>query len=201
MPFWARISGPPDTAPRAFTVLGSGLFSDISFHWTAEGRLRGDVELATAIPELDAAIVAAVRRADSAGVFPPPGQGEGWDGGRIALRLVRWEPTDTLGVGLIRLVLPILRADSPVEVIRIPPPRYPAAAQEGGIGDAIDLVYVVGANGRMVRGSARMVGGRYRAFAQAAIEAVEKGEYRPARIAGCAVPQQVAQRIQFHIRP
>lgn len=202
LPLWARIAAPPTDEPVTFEIPGGLFFAEVTFRLTDEGRLRGrDVAASTVAPELNRAIVTAVHRADSARAFPTPGRGEEWDGGRVVLRMVSWDTPVAGGVGLISFESARLRADSAVRIVSIPQPRYPGGARLIGAGDVVDLLYVVGADGRTVRGSIRVVGGRDRQFIAAASEAVERGRFEPARIAGCPVPVQVAQRIQFHMAP
>ncbi len=201
LPLWSRVRPPLIGAAPRTSVLGSGLHSEIVFHLTPEGRLRDSVILvATQSVELNEALRAAVLRADSARAFPAAPPGRAWDRGRIVLRLASWESPSQEGVGLMRLTLPMIMADTPVTVVEIPQPRYPVGGLRAGAEDAVDLLFVVGTDGRVVRGSVQIVGGEFRQFAEAAATAVERGTFNPARIRGCAVPMQVAQRVNFGIR-
>jgi TonB family protein len=182
-------------------VLGRGLHSEIVFHLTPEGRLRDTViQVATQSVELNDALRWAVRRADSARAFPASPPGRIWDRGRIVLRLASWESPRDDGVGLVQLIVPTIVAETPVSIVEIPQPRYPVGALRAGAEDGVDLLYVVGTDGRVMRGSLQIVGGEFRQFAEAAAAAVERGRFTPARVGGCAVPMEVAQRVKFLIR-
>lgn len=201
LPLWSRVRPPPGGAAPTSDVLGSGLHSEIVFHLTPEGRLRDSIiQVATQSVELNDALRVAVLRADSARAFPLAPPGRSWDGGRIVLRLARWDLPREDGVGLVRLTLPMIMADTPVSVIEIPQPRYPVGGQRAGAGDVVDLLFVVGTDGRAIPGSVQIVGGEFRQFAEAAVSAVERGHFNPARVGGCGLPMQVAQRISFGIR-
>lgn len=201
LPLWSRIRLPLTGAAPRNDVLGSGLHTEIVFHLTPDGRLRDSIiQVTTQSVELNEALQAAVRRADSARAFPAAPPGRTWDRGRIVLRLASWESPREDGVGLMRLTLPMIMADTPVSVIEIPQPRYPVGGLRAGAEDAVDLLFVVGTDGRVVRGSVQIVGGEFRQFAEAAATALERGTFNPARVRGCAVPMQVAQRVNFGIR-
>lgn len=201
LPLWSRIQPPAGGAARSTDVLGSGLHTEIVFHLTPEGRLSDSlIRAATQSVELNEALRAAVLRADSARALPAAPPGRSWDGGRIVLRLASWETPREDGVGLVRLTLPMILADTPVSVIDIPQPRYPVGGQRVGAGDVVDLLFVVGADGRAMPGSIQVVGGEFRQFAETAVSAVERGRFNPARVGGCAIPMQVAQRINYGIR-
>lgn len=201
LPLWARVRAPATGVPASRTVLGSGLHSEIIFHLTPEGRLRDTIiQVATQSVEVNDALRAAVLRVDSARAFPAAPPGRSWDGGRIVLRLASWDSPTEDGVGLMRLTVSMIMADAPVSVIDIPQPRYPVGGLRAGAEDAVDLLFVVGTDGRVLRGSVQIVGGEFRQFAEAAASAVERGTFNPARVRGCAVPMQVAQRVNFGIR-
>ena len=197
LPFWARITARAPTDAGSDHPLGHGLHSGVLFRLTREGRLDGEVEVATSVPELNAAIIAAAHRADSARAFPVPGSGRDWSDGKVVLRLIRWGEPKIAGIALVRLVLPILLVDS-AAVLRSMPSPSPRVGAGGsaGIETTLDLQFVVGADGKVVRGTVTLVGGRNPAFAESSMRAVERGTFTPAWIGGCPVPQLVTQRIE-----
>lgn len=206
LPLWARVQPPaPDSAqaPQGQTsnAVGNGLHSELVFHLTPEGRLRDTtIELSTLSPEINAALRAAVRRADSARAFPAAPEGPPWEQGRIVLQLARWWPSRPAGAGLMQVSIPMIVVDSPVTIVNLPRPAYPVSRQHAGVEGAVDLHYAVGTNGRVIPGSVRVIAGEYHDFAAAAIRAVERGRFTPARVRGCAIPMQVRQRMSFSIR-
>lgn len=202
LPLWARVRPPESTAPRGPQPhLSSGLGTEIIFHLGVEGRLRDTtVQVSTHSQEINEALIAAIRRADAAGSFPPAPGGRSWERGQIRLRLAPWDPPGENGVGLMRVTIPFIIADTPVSVVNLPAPAYPVGGQRAGAGDVVEVFFAVGTNGRVIPGSIRVVGGRYRQFVEAAVRSVERGLFNPARIRGCAVPMEVAQRMNFNIR-
>jgi TonB family protein len=201
LPLWARFLAPEDSVPRELTdALGYGLASGVSFRLRADGRLAdSSVFVDTASPELNESLRMAVRRADSAQALPKPGYGIRHDRGRIILQLIDWDERRGPAAGLVRLVIPVIRIDSGVAVRRIPGPAYPSSLRQREISGAVELQYVVTEAGRIDPASFKVIRGQYREFVKAAIEAIRRGTFKPARLRGCPVPMLVQQRIFFRI--
>jgi hypothetical protein len=67
--------------------------------------------------------------------------------------------------------------------------------------ERVELQYIVGADGRVVPGSVRLVNEPYQEVVDAAHAVILRGEFEPARIGECAAPQLVQQVISFRVRP
>lgn len=193
--FYAR-----DTVTYAGTpALGAGLASDLRFRLRPDGRLADTaVMIATASPELNTSLVAAVRQADSLGVFPRSKPGADGTPRQITLHLVNYDDRDGPAVGLVRLVLPLIQVETPIRIISIPRPRFPQAALLAGIASFVDLQYVVTSEGRVDPGTFRVVRAEYREFEVAAMNAILGGKFVPGTLRGCPVPMLVQQRIKFN---
>ncbi len=199
LPLWARtryLYSRPDTSD----ILGFGLASQLSFRLDRSGRLvDSTIQVSTASSELDTSLIAAVRRADSAGAFSPPTE-EAWRRkGRIQLRLIDWTRRTGPALPLVRLSIPVIDVDSAVDVVSIPQPRVPYSAQREGVSSSVLLQYVVMESGRVDPSSFRIIEGQYREFAKSAIEAVARGRFKPARVRGCPVPLLVQQRVNYNM--
>lgn len=90
--------------------------------------------------------------------------------------------------------------DVPVRIVAIPEPEYPRdLASKRRIG-RVWMTYVVGADGRAVEGSFRPLLSDDFLFTRAAVQALLRGKYRPARLHGHPVRQRVFQVITFRTR-
>lgn len=89
LPFWARIK-PPRNHPRGHPfMIGRGLDDFINLTLGPDGHLRDRaLDIRTTSPELNAALRAAIMKADSGAEFPVPGDLLRAAGSRIVLRLV-----------------------------------------------------------------------------------------------------------------
>jgi hypothetical protein len=90
--------------------------------------------------------------------------------------------------------------DVPVAIVTIPEPEYPRElASKRRIG-RVWISYVVGADGRAVEGSFQPVLSDDPLFTRAAVQALLRGKYRPARLHDHPVRQRVFQVITFRTR-
>jgi TonB family protein len=199
LPLWARTSGPADTAYKERSdVPGYGMASGLSFRLTRDGHLADPkIYVRTASPEFNESLIAAVQRADSAGAFSNAGRESRLPRGEIRLRLIDWDRRLGPGIGLIRLLVPILQTDSAVAVRNIPSPVFPRLANQAHIAGEVQLQYVVTADGRADPSSFMVISANYREFVEAAIHAIKRGTFRPAMLGNCAVPMLVRQTIYF----
>ncbi len=91
-------------------------------------------------------------------------------------------------------------ADTPPQKAYSPPPRYPADAWQQGIGGRVVLRVQVAADGRVRAASVYRSSG-HRSLDRAALQAVRKWRFEPARRLGVAVPTEVAVPITFEYEP
>ena len=198
LPFWAR-TAMTRTADSLDTV-GHGLDGMISFRLDETGQLADSlIQVTTDSPELNASIIAAIRRADSAAGFPPPDGDVQRENGRILLRTVDFENPRGPAVGLVRASVPIVDLDRPARFRNPPKIRYPDDGRWNGLDDNITIEFVVNEQGRVNPSSVRILQGEYREFAQAALEALEATKFTPAQVAGCPVPQLFEMQYRFRI--
>jgi TonB family protein len=186
--------------PRPDSLYTSLVSATLEIVVDTAGRLdRVKVLRRSAAPALEAALLLAAQRADSLGAFgalPTAGK----KARVIQLSMGTTIPGDTLGVEIVRLRLPFRPLTRSVQVHHIPAPAYPAAGLAHRIEERVELQYVVGADGRVVPGSVRLVNEPYQEFVDAARDAIVRGEFEPARIGGCAAAQLVGQVIRFRTR-
>lgn len=165
------------------------------------GRVR-DVawELLPDSRDVTREIQAAIYRADSAldfvGLRVPGNERDGRV--RLGVSLTDSRPTDQ-HVPLLRLRMPYLEVEYPVEVIHIPRPTYPPAAARRRVDGNVVLQFVVDENGKAQRPTIRVVEANYIDFVEAASDAIVAARFRPARVGSCPVNLTVQQRIRFKI--
>jgi len=185
-------------------VVDLGLEGYLGFRVSATGRVRNVVFTNPwGLPGLEHALLAAVHRADSAGVlFAPSGnQGGGQDTTVVLFVEARMVP----GLGFapfMRLRLSAIPVLGGPIMKHIPAPRYPLESFERtpiGSGSAI-VLYVIDESGRVDKNTARAIYADHLKFATSAIEAVERGTFVPARVGECGVRFLVSQRITFKVQ-
>jgi hypothetical protein len=198
LPFWAHITARPDSQSTKSDIPGLGFAGSLAFRLDPLGHLVDTtVFVDTAAPELNESLIAAVRRADSALGFSPPGRAVRRDKGHILLRFVNLEKSSGPAVPLVRVAVPTIRADSDVSIRKIPQPVFPVAGILARTSGTVELQYVVTAEGRADPASFKVLHARYREFVDAAIRAIAAGSFYPARLRGCAVPMLVVQKVSF----
>jgi protein TonB len=79
-------------------------------------------------------------------------------------------------------------------------PRYPEELRQAGLSGETLLEYVIDREGRVVPGSIRTIHTSHTAFAQSAIESLNRARFNPARRAGRSIAVVVRQRIRFESR-
>jgi TonB family protein len=147
--------------------------------------------------ELDERLLQAVARAGADHAFAPLPSSISGQRLEFAVRASTVKDTTMAALPVMRVALPYLRVDEPVQVITIPTPEWPREARNLNVEDVLDLQYVVDEFGHTLPGSLRVVRGGYREFGEAAAEALARAEFTPAKVRGCPVAQLVQQRIQF----
>lgn len=201
LPLWARVTEKSDTLPDESEWIGHGLDTDVQFWLSDSGRLANErIELDGTSPELVMSLVAAIRRADSAGEFLPPSPAVRHAQGAIQLRLVDVPHTIPPSVTLLRIRIPVLIIDSAAAFLWMPPVEYPQTGRRVQIGERVLVQLVVGANGRPDTTTIKVLYASYKEFAVEAMRGVKEAHFRPARVAGCPVPVVVRMPIDFLIR-
>jgi TonB family protein len=114
-------------------------------------------------------------------------------------------PVMRVGFAVAALLMPV---EDTVRVIDLPAPAYPLSQWRQGIEAVVILEFVVDTAGRADRATIRAVPAAglvaesykqqaFEAFVNAARAAVERGQFEPARVGGCAVRQQVRLPFNF----
>ena len=91
--------------------------------------------------------------------------------------------------------------DDPAAALHQPFPRYPPALRVAGIEGRVLAEFVIDTLGHVERSSLRILESTHRGFEAAALEALERSVFQPARLAGRPVRQRTLQSIAFRIRP
>lgn len=89
--------------------------------------------------------------------------------------------------------------DEPVVALHGPEPRYPAALRAAGVEGTVRLHFVVDSAGAVVGASIRASAATQDAFVAPAVAAIREWRFRPARLDGRAVAQQVVQLVRFRL--
>lgn len=157
-----------------------------------DGRVQRAVFTAGAgAPTLEPALLAAVHLADSAGLFAPTADLRQRQDTTVVLQVVAGQLGELGFIPLARFRLAAVQVDEFPTIRKIPPPDHP-----GGRGSVI-LQYVIGSNGRAEPGSFTYLYADAPEFARAAVAAISRGRFTPARKAGCPVRMLVTQRVSF----
>lgn len=106
---------------------------------------------------------------------------------------------DDLPVGLMKVdsVMKVADVDRPPELIHEIHPAYPEDLRESGLSGAVELEYVIRADGRTDASSFRTRASPHPAFTKAAMDALRGARFRPALRGGRAVAVLVRQTIRF----
>lgn len=210
LPLWARTATskgselakvPLSDSLHLYFPAPYGLHGYILLRLDKTGRLADStVAVDVASPDLRDAVIAAVRRADSAFAFSPPSDDVRGDGGKIRLQFVQLPYRQGTSVPLLRVIVPGIRVEDGPKVLSFPPLNYPASLLDEGLGGHVVVQFVVGADGRMVSGSMDLLEADYRDFAVEAIRGTESARFEPAHIGACALPSLVRMPINFTIR-
>ena len=96
-------------------------------------------------------------------------------------------------------ILEASETDEPAAAVRQPAPRYPAALREARIEGRVLVRFIIDTAGHVEPGSLWVAESTNAAFDAAAVEAIERSLFRPARVRGHAVRQLTLQGIVFRI--
>ncbi len=187
-----------DTLDPTLSLEGAfGLGGSLVFYVTSVGTLADTlVRVDTDSPELNLALIQAVRRADSGSTLPPLTTDIGPDG-VVALRIIAAPKLPRGTFGLVRTRFISIRADRPVEALSIPPPQWPMGLWGPMPPGKVELLYIVDTSGNAVPGSIQVATGAFQELARAAVKSILLGTFKPATVRGCPVPMAVRQQIVF----
>ena len=223
LPLWARVVAPDSARPNAIIVTASDeyqrdpaspqpkppprgfvLSGHLLFRLNNVGQLAdSDVVADTPSPDLNAELIAAVKRAALAQAFSPPSREVLSDRGSIPLRVMAppRATIDTLerSVSVLRLAVPTVVLDSAPEVVSLPRIRYPDAALRARVTGQVVLRMVVLPDGTIDRNSLVLVQANNQTLASTARTAFEHARFRPARIGSCALAAITFATVDFRI--
>jgi hypothetical protein len=179
------------------SVAAGGLRGLLSLRVDRRGRLiDAAFPQPTDVGELNASLLAAARRADSAGALAPT---LGHDS--IASVLIRLDADTVPGSGavpLTRLKLPYSRITTGASVSWQAPIWIPKSIDRST--DAIiELQYVIGEDGRVIPASLRLLRSKPTELGPPVAGAILMTEFHPARSGACPVKQLVHQRIGLRV--
>ena len=120
------------------------------------------------------------------------------DSGEVRLQLV-WLPDSSDVLPLLRLRVAEILIEEPVKYLDGPLPEYPVALRAQGIEGRVVMRYVVDESGKPATGTMRVIAASRQEFINAAITAVSKSRFRPARTAGCSIPTLLEHVVRFTI--
>lgn len=87
----------------------------------------------------------------------------------------------------------------PAVPLKVPKPSYPWSLQKKGQSGRVWTEFVVTADGRVERGSIRVLLADHDEFASAAVKSLEQATFRPASRRGKPIRQRVFQPISFRL--
>lgn len=173
------------------------------------GRLVGEPEAASAIPALNAAIVAAVRRRDSLGPLPTADWLAHTPGGPLRVEVMVAAGLPDRAIPLMATRISVYKADSDASPIDFARPRYPTGSQQRNETAAVEVRYPVTEKGKVDRTAIEVIHVEIdadrpaadvaRGFAQSTIDAIARSRFRAAVVRGCPVPTLVHQKVSFRI--
>ncbi len=194
-------SGPPQNASGPMLDAELLILVDRTGHITASRFLR-----APEVPELAAALMDAVRRADSAraiAAMPPEVPGATAE---LAIRMFGTgsrlpAPVDTAApvftIAEPRFV--VKRVDVAPRVLPGAFASYPRGQRDAGIQGIVELQFIVGADGRIDPSSVSVVFESHPDFTASVREAMREMRFLPARIGDCAARSWARQRFEFRL--
>ena len=120
-----------------------------------------------------------------------PDAGSGWDSGDFTINLDKHLQNS----GSADSIFSMAELDQKPRAIFRPNPRYPQGLQQQGIEGTVHVVFMVSKNGRVEK--AKVQKSTHPAFAQEALQAVEKWKFEPGRRKGQPVPFRMRVPITF----
>lgn len=202
LPFAARvITGKKSERLQLGAYAPHGLNGFIRFQLDSTGRLTdAPIMVSSSSPEIADAVVAAIQRADSNYAFPPPSKRLREINGEITLRFVSRRGTKGPSVALVRLIVPVVRADRDPMVLDYPPMSYPPNMLRHGMSGRVLLEFIIGTDSTMDQSSLQVLESPHIDFATRALKGLTVAHYRPAKIGNCLVPALVLLPVDFKIQ-
>jgi TonB family protein len=99
-----------------------------------------------------------------------------------------------------RLMFKATDVDELPELLHELRPRYPEGLRRAGVSGLVQVEYVVDIEGRMDRRSVRVVASTHPGFVLAALQALRRAHFKPARRGGRRVAVLVQQTIRFRFQ-
>jgi hypothetical protein len=94
--------------------------------------------------------------------------------------------------------VPIYLVDQPARPLFQPGPKYVLAGKDRKLQDgSVKLRYTIGASGRVIPGSIRILDATHRDYIEGAAAVIERSKFEPARAKNCKVPEVVIQRLSW----
>jgi len=201
LPFAVRVvTGRKSNQPQT-SYAPYGLHGFVRFQLDSAGKLTdGPILVSNASPEIADGVVAAIQRADSNYAFPPPSRQLRQVNGEIMLRFVDTVWTKDPSVALVRLIVPVVRADRDPLVLDYPPMSYPPNMEQHGMSGRVLLEFIIRTDSTMDQSSLQVLESPHSDFATRALKGLTVAHYRPAKIGNCAVPALVRLPVDFKIR-
>jgi TonB family protein len=209
MPVFGDILG-ADGAHAAAGRIRPTLGNEVRLSLDPDAHVREAVLVQRSMSDADAALLAAIRDADSVRALPLPIDGDRPISDRVVLFLslsMRTpDKSDTLADqraarDVAVLTLPVYgdaRGVMPTAGTR--GPHYPIAERNAGLEGEVQLEYVVDDGGSVAPGTLRILAYTRPAFASAVYDFLSSAHFQPATIRGCPVRQLVSQPFRFYLR-
>jgi TonB family protein len=160
------------------------------------GRVRDrSVVYSTGYASLDSALLRMIDSADAARLVPPPPPGSDTTAVDLLFTTGRIAPTGSVPLGRVQIGEWIVQ--SLPRLIAPGPMRYPAELRAADIRGRVTTQFVVGAEGRPLRGSVTIRSSPHPDFSEATSELIVGSTFVPGQIRGCAVPVLVQQSVNF----
>ena len=190
---WERYESPffdPYGTPPAFPAGRSQL--TVFFSGT-RGVDSVRLTRSTGITALDTALVGAAERAAAASAF------DGISDVPVSLQVLLNERFGVYDRPIGRVAVTYVLLSKPAMPKRHVPPRYPREMRTAGREGRVELSYVVGATGRVVPRTVRVLRASNEACVGPAVDTVTQSVFAPARAGSCRVPTHVQQAVGFRL--
>lgn len=179
-----------------------GFSVEFGFSLHGDGRITGLALSATSTSALiDKSVLRALKAADSAGWLPPiAGLPVPGDSAAFSIRVFVGRDTTTTNVAMAVLSVPV---EGPFVVARpiegSASPHYPDTERRNREDGSVYITFVIDESGRVVPGTRQVQSFTSRPFLVAVLEAMQKMEFTPARLHGCAVKNLVSAAYVFRV--
>lgn len=182
-----------------------GLMGEVMVELDRTGALKRVMLTQTTLtPAIDAALVNAVRSAASLPLSDELRRALGKArGGALFVRL-RTVGGSISGSGESFAAVAVAALPVPVVTLTAQPvrkkgalPIYPEVAQANSIDGKVNLVFVIGRDGKVIPGTVNLFGTTQREFAKASIDALMRAQFAPAMVGSCPVAALASMPFTF----